>query len=302
MGLRAVDGLAGAGDTWGISGPVFLGLYLLAAVGAAALVALVRRGIAGRKGAPRDLQPYEVAYLMSGKTWAVASALAILRADGAIESAGAGRIRVTDDPSRRTVRTPLVDDLYEEIRGAGDVKTARLTGAHATPTALNRLLLDLEREGLALTDAERAQMRWAVLPLWAMAALGVVRFAAGTAGDRPAVFILIATVLVAIVAVALTAAVPRVTTAGHQALAGARERHRHLDPAQSPAWATYGALGAGFGVALFGSAALVGLDPAFAAESELDRHLGTSGSGGADGGGGGCGDGGGCGGCGGCGG
>lgn len=60
----------------------------------------------------------------------------------------------------------------------------------------------------------------------------------------------------------------------------------HLSPTQAPASGTYGAAGAAMGVALFGTASLWALDPAFAAQAEIQRNYASASSGGySDGGG-----------------
>ncbi|HEX2312580.1 MAG TPA: TIGR04222 domain-containing membrane protein [Thermomonospora sp.] len=302
MQQRTVDVLAGAGDTWGIPGRTFLVLYLLAAAGLTVVALLARRSIRRNGAAPRELHPYEAAYLKGGPPRAVAAALAALRFVGAVESAGGGRVRVTDGAQARTARSPLDDAVHEAIRESGGIKVAALGGHDLVVSALKRLRDGLERDGQALTESERAQMHWAVLPLWALTALGVVRIVAGSLGDRPVAFLIAATIAVAVLAAVLNAVVPALSEAGWKSLVAAEKRYRHLDPERSPSWATYGATGVGLGVALFGTTALMSLDPAFAEETEIHRKAASdSGSGGGDGGG--CGGGGGgCGGCGGCGG
>ena len=58
--------LAAEAGTWGISGPAFAGLYLIAAIVLLITTLLIQRRI--RRGRPvqRDLHPYEVAYLIGG--------------------------------------------------------------------------------------------------------------------------------------------------------------------------------------------------------------------------------------------
>jgi hypothetical protein len=89
-------------------------------------------------------------------------------------------------------------------------------------------------------------------------------------------------------------------------MSSVRQSYQHLSPGQSPSYATYGAAGAAMGVALYGAASLYTMDPAFAAEAEIQRISASGGTSGSSsscgsgssscgGGGGGCG-GGGCGG------
>jgi hypothetical protein len=105
--------------------------------------------------------------------------------------------------------------------------------------------------------------------------------------------------------VALFKANRRASFSTGRALRQVKTDSRHLSPQMTPSLTTYGATGAAMGVAVFGAASLYAMDPAFAAEAEIQRvgaggPLTTGGgdggsSGSCGGGGGGCG-GGGCGG------
>jgi hypothetical protein len=146
--------------------------------------------------------------------------------------------------------------------------------------AAGRIGDGLVAEGLLAGPAERAQARLATVPLLVLLAIGVVRLAAGLQNHRPVWFLVIAMVVVAVVTAVLWWRRPGLLRAGTAAVEAARTRNAHLNPAMSPSWTTYGAEGAAVGVALFGAAALTGVDPLFAEEAELARQLGSgSGSG-----------------------
>ncbi|MEU5881695.1 TIGR04222 domain-containing membrane protein [Spirillospora sp. NPDC047279] len=291
--------LAAAGDTWGIAGPVFLwGIFLPAAVALTVIVVLIRRTLATGHSAQRELHPYEVAHLTGGRVRVIGTVLAALRAHGAIEAAGGGRVRVTDTPIPDAA--PIEAVVHDVVRQSGEIKVRDLPDDPRVRAELDALRGSLEREGLALTAGEKTAMRTTSLLLWALAIVGFARLWAGISADRAVGFLIAAEVLLVLVCLFFLAA-GTMTRGGRATLRVTRERLAHLDPSSSPAWATYGATGAAFGVALFGTTALMSFDPAFAEEAELRNYMSTSGGGGGDSGGGGDGGGGGCGG-GGCGG
>ncbi|RAY13101.1 TIGR04222 domain-containing membrane protein [Actinomadura craniellae] len=300
------------GDTWGISGPAFIAGF--AAAGAVLFVVtlalrfLLRRG----RSASRELHPYEIAYLIGGASRATAAALAGLRLMGLIASPARGRVALA--PAAPAVRAPLdnpLDDaLVAALRRKGSARVNTVPAVPEVRQVLDGLAAGLERDGYALGSRERSALRWTVLPLLTLFAIGVARLVAGLSNDRPVLFLVIALVVLAVVVLGLLLApTPRASGAGRRALRDARRRGESLNPAMSPAWATYGPSGAALGVALYGGLALSSIDPDFATQAEIQRNLAVGDSGGSSsyygggtsscgGGGGGCGGGGG-GGCGG---
>ncbi|MEE6256911.1 TIGR04222 domain-containing membrane protein [Plantactinospora sonchi] len=305
----------GQPDTWGISGPNFLLLFLSTA---ALLVVgtLVHRSVrfAGRVPSDLDeLHPVQVAWLAGGDQRAVYTALGALRAAGAVGT----------KPNRRLHRTgPLptgagrLEWAVHEATGR-QPRTRDLTNDGGVTSALTDLRSGLERDGLALPSSVRRAARTGPLLLLGLLAVGTVRLGEGLAADRPVGFLVTSLVLLLPLCLVLLFAVPRQTRAAKTVLRRMRARYHHLSPVHSPAYATYGVTGAAMGIAVFGTVALFELDLAFAMEAEIQRSAasgagasaGGGGGGGGDssasaaGGGDGCGGGGGCGGgCGGCGG
>ncbi|GAB3983773.1 TIGR04222 domain-containing membrane protein [Plantactinospora veratri] len=181
--------------------------------------------------------------------------------------------------------------------------------------ALAALRADLTRSGLALPRSTRSAARIGPVLLLGLLAVGLARLVAGLVGGQPVGYLGLGLLVLAPTSVVLLRTVPHRTRAADALLRDLRRQHQHLEPRHSPAYATYGAAGAALGIALFGTAALVEFDPAFAMEAEVQRAMSGSAAGGSgwtaantgggdssggDGSGGGCG--GGCGGCGGCGG
>jgi uncharacterized protein (TIGR04222 family) len=293
-----------AADTWGIKSQTFLWLYGgLCVVWGVALV-WWRSNILGRdsrsKWRPAD---YELALLSGGPELAVTAAAARLRADGALEP---GDRRHTlranlDAPARQDT---LEREVLAAATGSPHITFRRLRAEVARGPAVNGMAAHLIKEGLLLSAAQRAQLRW----LWAsslpLLALGVARLVAGVNNHKPVTYLVF--IILAVFAFPLIVGGRRrwTTNRGERLLELRRlsQRGWRAKPEQiTPALA----------VALFGGGALWALDPAFAAAMAMPRGTvagwasgsGTyygSGCGSAGAGGGGCG-GGGCGG-GGCGG
>ncbi|MBO4207071.1 TIGR04222 domain-containing membrane protein, partial [Micromonospora echinofusca] len=277
--------LAAPGDTWGIPGPVFLALFL----GAAAVIFLgsvIWRSLlfAGRNACDFDqLGPQQVAYLNGGARTALYAALGGLRAVGAVGASRDRRLAVTG-PLPAGV-TPLDRAVYQ---AAGNrVRTRDLAGDLAVAGALDQLRSGLAQRGMALGPGQRAAARIGALLLLGLLAIGGLRLLSGLANGKPVGFLVLSMVAVFVVFLVQLRA-PRHTRAGRAALRNLRNRYAHLAPSSSPAYASYGAAGVAMGVALFGAASIWALDPAFAAEAEIQRQAAagsSSGSGSSCGGG-----------------
>jgi uncharacterized protein (TIGR04222 family) len=318
--------LAATGDTWGIPGPTFLVYFLAAVIGVAVLSAIHRRilfrgdpaatsspwssapsGGPGVGSSTARLGPQQVAYLGGRDKLAVYTAIGGLRAAGAIGS-GPDRTLVQTGHLPAGV-TPLDTAVYNaagrRIRGRDVVRDQWVTAA------VTQLREGLENAGLAVTAAQRRTARLWALAAGGLAVFGMLRFVAGMQNDKPVVLLFPATFFALLMTIlALTKANRVPTYAASRTIRDLRRQHTYLSPRQSPSYATYGAAGAAMGVALYGAASLYAMDPAFAAEAEIQRISATGGSAGYSGGDGGsssdsggssCGGGGGCGG-GGCGG
>jgi uncharacterized protein (TIGR04222 family) len=296
--------LAAAGDTWGIPGPTFLAYFVGALLAIAVLSALHRYVLfAGRSGADVSrLGPQQVAYLGGGDKIAVYTALAGLRASGAIGS-DADRTLQPTGPLPSGV-TPLDTAVYN---AAGRRLRCRdIVSDQWVATALKQLRNGLESAGVATTAAQRSIARLWAVPSAVLFVVGALRIVAGTRNDRPVGYLVPLTFFALLLTfVAVSRARTTRTRAATKGMAQLRRQRAYLAPGQSPSYATYGAAGAAMGVALFGAASLYAMDPAFAAEAEIQRigAGGTSSGFGGDGGDGSscsgassCGGGGGCGG------
>lgn len=285
--------------TWGVPGPTFLIIYLVAAVAVAVLATLHRRALSAGSATPRtgDLSPQQAAYLNGGERLAVYTALGGLRAAGAIGTADDKTlVQMSAMPAGAT---PLDAAVYN---AAGKrIRAAALPGDPWVAEAVGRLREGLEAAGLATTAAQRRTVRlWGIAGL-GLLAVGVLRLIAGLANDRPVGFLALALTAVGALSLFLLIRLRRETRTGRAALEDLRSRHAYLAPDNSPSYATYGVSGAAMGVALYGTPTLFAMDPAFAAQADIQRvAAGSSGSGGSVGytpsGGGSCGGGSSCGG------
>jgi uncharacterized protein (TIGR04222 family) len=145
-------------------------------------------------------------------------------------------------------------------------------------TSLDQLRGGLESAGLATTAAQRAAARLWAVPSAVLFVVGALRIFDGTRNDRPVGFLVPLTFFALIITfLQLAKSRNTRTRAATKSIAQLRRQLAYLSPRHSPSYATYGAAGAAMGVALFGAASLYAMDPAFAAEAEIQR-IGASGT------------------------
>jgi uncharacterized protein (TIGR04222 family) len=303
-------------DTWGVSGPDFLSVYigLALAVYLFATAVLLRSRYRptgtdqdGREVA-RSLAPLEVAYLRHGGKAAVLCAVASLRARHLVLAVGKHKLATTRTFPPEGVH-PLERAMHEAVRRQVPYKW--LANAPEVGTELGAIDARLTGTGLLLPAAHRGWVRMARLSIIAVLGLGVVRVLAGIANSKPVGYLLLTllgyVVLMVVWLLLKSSWFPRTAT-GHEVLEHLTKRYVTLAPAHRPSWSAGGAQTAAMSAALFGAAAVYAGDPTFASRLGMSAstyssgdsagYPGDSGSGGGgcgSGGGGGCG-GGGCGG------
>lgn len=322
-----------AGDTWGIPGPTFIVIYLMAAAVAVVLTLTLRWGMSRGRPAGRPLRPAEMAYLAGGEQQAVVTALAALHQAGAIETAGTRGLQVAkgaaEEGSPSAGSDRLADAALRAVRKRPTGSIWTVTASPGVRDEVEQLRDGLVRDGLLLARDVRSQWRLTASPLWVVLAAGIARLMAGLYGDKPVGYLFLVLIALGVTTAVMMRSFSLVTRAGRAALAGLRTEHRHLDPEKSPAWNTYGSDSIVTATALFGTEALWSAERSFAKAMQLEERIsdyrqlskarrrrfatgggggfyvgsgGSSCSGGSSGGGGGCGGGGGGGGGGGCGG
>ena len=271
--------LAAAGDTWGISGPTFIVIYLVIAVVTWVVTTRIRRRLvdplAGRPVVDLSGHPHDVAFLNGGNDLAVTSALSALYLRGAIA------------PQRGSVvATGRLDHGADELEravhaaAAGSVARSRLPSQEPVAAALTAVRLRLTAAGLLISPEQTGRIRRTGLWMLGVAGLGVLRMLAGVAEGKSVGFLLFAIIAVVFVALVQLGRSPRRTRLGDRALKELADRHHALAPAQRPDWRAYGPAAAALGIGIFGVSALWASDPAFADELALQKATAT---GGADG-------------------
>lgn len=263
--------------TWGVSGSAFLIAYLTAAVALAVLAVAHRRvALAGpATSRPGGLTAQQAAYLNGGEQLAGYTALAGLRAAGALGTA----------PDRTLAQTGAMPAGATALDAAIYNSAGRRVRARAVlddpwvRTAAAQLRTELETAGLATTAAQRRTVRLWGAAAFALAAIGVLRLLTGSDTGLVTIYLVPVIAAVAILGGCLLATAPKRTRAGTAAVADLRSRHLYLAPASSPSYATYGPTGAATGVALYGPGTLYLMDPGFAADAGIQRQAAHSGGG-----------------------
>ncbi len=285
--------LAADGDTWGIEGPTFLICYLVVAVLAIIVVLGIRhsatRGLFDSRSG-RALDSEHIGYLAGFRSQAYFAALAALRALGLVDSVGPGMIAAAPYPQR--IRLSGLQQAILQAAESGAKATAVKSDSRLT-APLDRIRDELGARGLLMTPERTSRCRRAAGILLVVEAVGVARVAAALQNGHPFLNLLAIMIVVGVLGLVLLAVVPARTAAGTAALRDLRNANTHLTTAQNPSWTTYGAVGVGLSVALFGTGSLFAMDPVFAGAADVPRYANSGGYAGAMGDGGGSGDGGG---------
>lgn len=279
--------------------------YLAALVAAAVFAVLWRAATAPQRPASQEpISPTELALLRS-EVAPVVAALAGLRASGRIT--GDGRVDHAVPPGPEDDRF-TEQTLARVAADPGHTVPGLFTDSQADLAVLEQKLAE---RGLLRSQSERTRMRWGAAPSFPVLAIGIgyCVYLATHAEDQPSyvvplVALILATVFYSAFVLPRLLTVGRLTRAGRQRLAAEQGRLAYLNPAERPAYETYGPAAVALSVALFGTAALWAVDSDYSSSVQLagDSSGGADGGGcgascGGDGGGGGCGSG--CGGCGG---
>jgi uncharacterized protein (TIGR04222 family) len=253
----------------GVSEQFFPVLYLVVAV-VMAMVATVHCRIlfAGDPGVPAErLAPQQVAFLTAGPRLAVYSALGGLRAHGAIGTGPRHGLTQTGPlpPGATALDVAVYNAAGTRVRGKS---------LHIYPTvrrAVDHLREELEATGLAVTERQSRAVR-----SWEFAGMAYLAVGILTAGmgrdDIPGIGYLLGSVVAAMALFwLLTSRAPDQTRAAHRVLADLRDRYHHLNPTNKPSYRLYGAAAAAMGIAVYGVSAFYTMDPAFAAEAQVQR-------------------------------
>lgn len=234
------------GDTWGISGPEFLQIFVLLAAGGL-ILALVWRWAARRSADPagvRQQGPDALAYLNGGPSLAVYTSVTGLRWAQSVTGGPTSGTLVASDargpaPGLDQQGGGLLPAGFNELDHAVHAALARPRDIGTLPAepgvagALRRVEERLVADGLLLSAGQRAVIRSASLIMVAVTALGAARIAAGLANHKPALYLILLTVVTLVISLRLLAA-PKVSRAGRRVLAQARIGAAYLRPSLKP--------------------------------------------------------------------
>ena len=210
-------------DTWGISGPQFLLLYVALAAVTVAVAALARRrALAGPPGAatPSRLDPYEAAFLNGGSALVATTAVTSLLRDGLLTSTSrrGRRVRLSTRAAPPAGAHPVEWATYQLVAAQPNRTLASVQVALGREPAVAAVRERLRLGGLAATPEQRARYRAAGLWFVPLLALGVARVAAGAANGRPVGFLVALVAVTVVVAVVPALRVPDVTELGRRTL------------------------------------------------------------------------------------
>ncbi|UXI70369.1 TIGR04222 domain-containing membrane protein [Tahibacter amnicola] len=271
-----------------LTGPEFLGLYLVLAIVCAIVSKVLRRNARDMRASSSspNLDAWSVAYLAGGPTRVADAAVAELMSRQQAHWSDQTRTVVVHD-ARAISEYPL--DVVAHELGKG-------TALHALPAAITPALARIEQSlvqrKLLVPEPQRKRVALlGALPFIALMGLGMAKIAVGISRDRPVGFLIVLVIVTAIAALVLFLNRPWTATAGDAALKQLRQRHAHATRAPRDR-------DVGLAVALAGTAVLAGTAyaayhdvraPASSSSSSSDSSSGCSSSGDSDSGGGGCG-------------
>nr|WP_296770388.1 TIGR04222 domain-containing membrane protein [Rhodococcus sp. (in: high G+C Gram-positive bacteria)] len=263
-----------SGATWGIAGPTFLLWYILAAAASIAVplaLTIWTRSEGRHATGIRPLTAPEVGSLTSDYQSVIAS-LTILRTAGVL---GPGGVRVRSLTAEEKPRIDWFTRVVLERLGSGTRRPDKARLITSLAPTFGQLRTPLIEMDLLTGDRARRSASIRCACVLTVAAVGIVRIAAGLAGGKPVLY-LVLVVVVLLLAVPFVRRVPRRTPQGTAELRRLSSEHAHLAPRMRPAFTTYGPNNAGMSAALFGGAALLWLDPQMAGAMNTTGSVFTS--------------------------
>ncbi|MCJ0905569.1 TIGR04222 domain-containing membrane protein [Rhodococcus sp. ARC_M6] len=266
-------------DTWGIPSQTFLLWYLVGAAVAVALSLTLRMRARESPGrATRPLTPPEVGALTSDFQ-AILASVTILRSAEMITIGGKfKRALFAQDMQHLDWFTRTV---HEQL-GKGAVPLHRVRLVKRLNIPLVQLRSTLMDEGYLQRPQSGVDAAMRIAPIAAVIAVGSIRLVAGIASGHPVGFLL----AILAVLVALTIYVRRDTRRtrfGDAELERLKQENSFLSPNLNPSFSSYGPSFAGLSAALFGTGALVLIDPSLASAVSASPGAGTGGGGSSSG-------------------
>ncbi|SHG11130.1 TIGR04222 domain-containing membrane protein [Streptoalloteichus hindustanus] len=209
-------------EPWGLSGPEFLLVYVVALGLAAVWLVAARHRMRVADGRPRTLSSEELAYLAGGPSRLADLAVGRLVTSGALRVSRGGGLRATGVPASWVIDA----DLLSLVAVGRALTVSQLRAAARTLPAVEEIERRLVASG-AVVDPEhaRAGATRAVLPAALVGVVGVLRLVNGIELNRPVLWLSLLLALTALVVVlGLVRPHPLRTTFGDQLVATARAR------------------------------------------------------------------------------
>ncbi|MEA2356369.1 MAG: hypothetical protein QOD61_2498, partial [Solirubrobacteraceae bacterium] len=241
-------------NTWGISGPDFLGAYGALCAVAAGVVAWEWTQVVGRRvrttePAP-DIDAYRVAMVAGGPDLAVTAAAATLYRTGVLGTGKRRRLEVRG--GLRAGGDAIERDVFDAVRRRPGITRGELCRDLRDSASVGSVTAELERVGLLADPARVTVLRRSVGILGGLLiALGVVRIVAGALANRPVAFLVMIVLAVSFATSRLLRHTPYATAAGRDLLRRLRENRRGRAHAAESA----------MNMALFGAGAIWLADP-----------------------------------------
>lgn len=242
---------------WGISGPAFLAMYIAGLVAMTGAALLVRWRVRRPRGAGTGhVDLAGVAFLAGGPRRVVEMSIAKLLESGGLRPSRGGQVAAVTGTAPHPIDASVLAETGPLPRQV-DTVIRRVSGGPAV-TAVGDLLVS--QRLLVPPATARAVQRRAVVGLYLLLAVGVVRLVTGIVGDYPVDSLGVLLLLTAaITAVLRTRRVPARTVPGDEALAAARDTgwdQPHTSPSRAVAIAGGAGLVALGGLAAFPDAAI----------------------------------------------
>ena len=269
----AVVGQTGA-MTWGISGDRFLAVYVVTLAAAVATSLLWRWWATAGSGDQDSAEVVDLAYLHGGGVLACQVGLASLRMAGLVDCAKLSTLVAT---GRLPAGAPaLMRALHRAMRRPQS--WPRTVADPDVGEVLRHVHRRLLRRGSLLSASRQRRTRLSAAPVFATALLGVVRLGAGVVGgDSPggsgSVVGLILLTAATVLGGWYLLPVSQVSRSGRHALRQLRRAHADLDPRRKPVWKGRSVDELTLGMALFGPAPLLAVDPEFAQQVGIHKDV-----------------------------
>jgi uncharacterized protein (TIGR04222 family) len=258
-----------SGEPWGLSGPEFLRLSVVALLACVALAVVARRRRGGNTGtwgaAPTsELGVYETAYLVGGPQRVALTALVALARQERIRTTASGGVEPVVRAVDRADRwlAPVEQATLSEVEQAPGLKAGHVLGVVRGRDEVHAIARSLESAGLLAAREQRQAWRLPLAPLGVLLAIGLARLVNGVSLGRPVGYLAILLLAALAVLIALWVTVPVRTRAGDDVVEQLKRSAPQTEPAAQPVTAMDGpAVAALAGVALLGLPALAGDDP-----------------------------------------